>query len=458
MWCRRWKASGGGRGRRWRCSTALGCIIHRHIPGLEKDSITDETGEAQGLTFKIYDNLDFSGEPGFETVTDRSNLDWWGPGVPGADQTRFCARLSGTFTAREAGNHIFALASIGKSQLLLDGKVVIDNWDHYDAEVEKTGEKTLSAGQKVTLKVEYLWEGTEDWRFLRVGHWRQGENDPIAEAVEAAAEADAVVIVAGLTNEWESESYDRINMELPGKQNELIERVAQANPNTIVVLNVGSPVSMPWQQNVRAIVQQWYNSQECGNALADILFGDVNPSGKLATTFPVRYEDNPAFANYPGENGKMHYREGLFVGYRHYDAHGVVPLFPFGHGLSYTSFEFSNLQVSRRELSETESVDVSLDVRNAGERTGKEVVQVYVHDAESTLARPEQELKAFTKVELQAGESKRVQLHLESEAFRYYDPSKGGWIVEPGRFEIRVGNSSRNLPLRAEVSVRGRGT
>ncbi len=405
---------------------------------------------------KIYDNLDFSGKPGFETVTDRSNFDWWGPGVPGADQTRFCARLSGTFTAREAGNHIFALASIGKSRLLLDGEAAIDNWDHYDGGVEKTAERALSAGQQVTLKVEYRWESAEDWRFLRVGHWSQTANDPIAEAVRAAAKADAVVIVAGLTSEWESESYDRVNMELPGKQNELIEKVAQANPNTIVVLNAGSPVSMPWKDSVQAILQQWYNSQECGNALADILFGDVNPSGKLPTTFPMRYEDNPAFANYPGEKGKVQYREGIFVGYRHYDANGVEPLFPFGHGLSYTAFELSNLQVSRGELSETESVDVSLDVRNAGQRAGKEVVQLYVHDAESTLRRPEQELKAFTKVELQAGESKRVRLHLGGEAFHYYDPSKRGWIVEPGRFEIRVGNSSRNLPLRAEVTVVGR--
>ena len=153
------------------------------------------------------------------------------------------------------------------------------------------------------------------------------------------------MIVAGLNSEWEAEGFDRVNMELPGKQNELIKRVAAVNPNTIVVLNAGSPLSMPWAREVAGIVEQWYNSQECGSALADALFGDVNPSGKLPITFPVRYEDNPASINYPGENGEVIYGEGLFVGYRYYDAKKVEPLFPFGHGLSYTTFEYSDLKL-----------------------------------------------------------------------------------------------------------------
>ena len=275
----------------------------------------------------------------------------------------------------------------------------------------------------------------------------------MVEAIRLAREADAVILVAGLTSEWESESFDRINMQLPGKQDELIEKVAGANPNTIVVLNTGSPVAMPWEEQVPAILQQWYNSQECGNALADILFGDADPSGRLPTTFPRRYEDNPTFGSYPGEHGKTSYREGLFVGYRHYDAKDIEPLFPFGHGLSYASFEYSNIRLSQRQIREEEGADVLVDVRNAGERAGKEVIQLYVHDLQSTLVRPEQELKAFTKAELQAGETKTIRFQLDREAFWYYDPSKSGWRVEPGEFELRVGRSSRDLPLRARISV-----
>ena len=271
----------------------------------------------------------------------------------------------------------------------------------------------------------------------------------MAEAVSLAQRSDVAIVVAGLTNEWESEGFDRINMELPGEQNELIQRVAAANPNTIVVLNTGSPVTMPWVHEVAAILEQWYNSQECGNALADVLFGDVNPSGKLPTTFPARYEDNPAAINYPGENGKVLYGEGLFVGYRYYDAKKVEPLFPFGHGLSYTTFEYSNLKLSTDHFAEQDGLDVSLNVSNTGKRAGQEIVQLYVHDLQSNLVRPEKELKAFCKVALAAGETKTVSFHLDKEAFWYYDPAKGGWIVEPGEFEIIVGASSRDLRLHA---------
>src|SRR5262245_50760157 len=234
-------------------------------------------------------------------------------------------------------------------------------------------------------------------------------------------------------------------MKLPGAQNELIERVAKANKNTIVVVNVGSAVEMPWIDKVPAVLQLWYNSQEQGNALADVLFGDVNPSGKLPTTFPVRLEDNPAYINYPGENGKVRYGEGIFVGYRYYDKKNLAPLFPFGHGLSYTSFEYSNLRLSKKSLNTTETLTVKVDVTNTSKVTGKEIVQVYVRDVKSTFARPEKELKAFAKVELKPKQTKTVSFTLDREAFWYFDAGKNEWTTEPGEFEVWVGASSRDI-------------
>ena len=191
------------------------------------------------------------------------------------------------------------------------------------------------------------------------------------------------------------EGFDRVDMKLPGEQNKLIKEVLKANKNTVVVLNVGSPVEMPWIDKAQTVLQLWYNGQEQGNALADVLFGDINPSGKLPTTFPVRLEDNPAYINYPGENGKVKYGEGIFVGYRYYDKKDVTPLFPFGHGLSYTKFKYSNLKLCTKKVSPDGTLKVKVDVTNTGKVKGKEVVQLYVRDVQSTFARPEKELKGL---------------------------------------------------------------
>ncbi len=432
---------------------AMGCVMHRRAPGFEKNMLTDETGEAPGLRLRLYDNLDFSGSPAFELITNRTRFDWWGRTVPRVNQSRFCASLNGIFTANEGGTHEFALSSIGKSRLWLDDMLVIDNWERPLRDLELHAEKKLRAGQKVRLRVEYSWSEEASWRYLRLGHRGPSPADPIAEAVDLAKQADVAIVVAGLTSDWESESYDRASMSLPTGQDELIDKVRRANPNTVVVLNTGSPVTMPWAESVPAIVQGWYNSQECGNALADVLFGDVNPSGRLPTTFPKRFEDNPTIETYPGTKGKAFYREGIFVGYRHYDARAIEPLFPFGHGLSYTAFEYSDLALSRSQIRADERLEISLVIRNTGNRLGKEVVQLYVHDVESGLSRPEQELKAFAKIELGAGESKTVRFSLDREAFRYYDPDRGGWMVEPGQFELRIGHSSRDIRLRAGLTV-----
>jgi len=233
----------------------------------------------------------------------------------------------------------------------------------------------------------------------------------------------------------------------------LVEQVAAANPRTIVVLNTGSPITMPWLDKVAAVVQAWYPGQECGNAIADVLFGYVTPSGKLPQTFPVRLEDNPAYLNFPGENGKVYYGEGLFVGYRYYDKKRIAPLFPFGFGISYTTFDYDALRLSAREISPDDTLEVSIDVTNTGQRAGKEVVQVYVRDITSRLYRPHKELKAFAKVHLEPGECKTVTLALDRDALAYYDDLAHAWVAEAGEFEVLVGSSSQEIRAAATFTL-----
>jgi beta-glucosidase len=212
---------------------------------------------------------------------------------------------------------------------------------------------------------------------------------------------------------------------------------------------------MDWADHTQALLQAWCPGQECGHAIADVLFGSANPSGRLPTSFPRRYEDNPAYINYPGENGEVHYGEGIFVGYRYYDTKGIEPLFPFGHGLSYTDFEYGEIELERRVVGAGEPVRFRIRVRNTGSRAGSEVVQVYVHDSACRLSRPEQELRAFEKLALEPGEEREVRIELEARALAFYDPAGPGWVAEPGHFELRVGRSSRDIAARANVELKG---
>ena len=353
-----------------RVEYAIGCFVHKQLPVMESNNLLSEDNK-RGLTLRIFDNLELSNSPAYADTTDRLNIGWFDKSVKNVNQERFSLTLTGSFVAQEAGLHTFSLSGVGQARLCMDGELLIDNWDSNIHGAEKTVQRKFTAGQKVDIKIEYRCDRNRWWRSVRLGHLPPCSENLMDEAVALAKRADVAVIVAGLTSEWEAEGFDRVNMELPGEQNELIKRVAAVNPNTVVVLNAGSPISMPWAREVAAIVEQWYNSQECGSALADALFGDVNPSGKLPITFPVRYEDNPAAINYPGENGEVVYGEGLFVGYRYYDAKKLEPLFPFGHGFSYTTFVYSDLKLNTDHFTEESGLDVSLNVRNSGKRVEK---------------------------------------------------------------------------------------
>ena len=300
---------------------------------------------------------------------------------------------------------------------------------------ERQGVVPMHAGVARTLTIEYR-ASTSFAAGVHLGCITPIGADPIAEAVAAAKDADAAVLIVGLDPESETEGRDRESMDLTGTQNELIEAVAKAQPNTIVVVNAGWVVSMPWSRDVAAIVHAWYPGQECGNAIADVLFGHVNPCGKLPQTIPMHYEDNIAYKNYPGADDKVHYEEGVFMGYRHFDDTDTEPRFPFGHGLSYTTFGYGDVQIVDRE--------VAVDITNTGDVAGKEVVQLYIADLSSSVPRPPKELKAFTKIALQPGETKTLRFSLDDRAFQFWHD--GGWVLEPGEFK-----SSSVRPLRTSV-------
>lgn len=277
----------------------------------------------------------------------------------------------------------------------------------------------------------------------------------IDEAVRAAKDAETVVIVAGLPDAFESEGYDREHLRMPQSQNELIRRVAAVNPNTVVVLYNGSPVEMPWIGQVKAVLEAYLGGQAVGEATKDVLFGDVNPSGRLPESFPLRLEDTPAFLSYGGEKDKAVYSEGVFVGYRCYDKKKTELLFPFGYGLSYTSFTYANLRLSKTGMDDTDTLLVLVDVTNTGKVAGKEVVQLYVADRESTVFRPVRELKGFEKIALAPGESRTVSFELGRRDFAYWNEALHDWHVETGSFGIQIGRSSRDIVLEADVLVRG---
>lgn len=275
----------------------------------------------------------------------------------------------------------------------------------------------------------------------------------IAEAVAAAKAAKVAVVFAGLPDAYESEGYDRTHMAMPACQNKLIEAVAAANANTVVVLHNGSPVEMPWIDKVKGVLEAYLGGQAVGQAVVKILFGDVNPSGHLPETFPVKLSNNPSYLYYGGEGNEADYREGIFVGYRYYDKKDMEVLFPFGYGLSYTTFACSNLRLSASEITDQETLTATVTVTNTGTCAGKTVVQLYVGDKVSSVLRPVRELKGFEKVALAPGESKDISFVLYKRAFAYWNTELGDWHVETGEFTIEVGQSSRDIEVCGTVTV-----
>jgi beta-glucosidase len=440
---------------------AQGCQNPKWLPLASKYCET-ATGE-QGVIVEFYKGDRFQGDP-VVTMHKKTTDLWLWDNAPKIVLPDYSFRVKTLIRPLTSGMHCFGFSSVGAGRVFLNGELFIDNWDWteegeamFDASQDVLKRIYLQAGVPVELLVESTSEirpihkipevGQHGYGGCRIGYQEEAKHDLLEEAVETAKEADVAVVIVGLDNEWESEGYDRQQMHLPknGSQDRLVAAVLKANPNTIVVNQSGTPVTMPWADEAPAILQAWYQGQEAGNALADVLLGKQSPSGKLPTTFPKRLEDNPTYHNWPGENKKVVYGEGIFIGYRHYERMKLGTLFPFGHGLTYTHFSYGEPRISDTVLSETGTLDVSVAVANDGGVDAAEIVQMYIRDVKSRLQRPEKELQGFAKVYLRAGESKVVNLTVSKYSVGYYDTSLQAWIAEEGRFDVLIGASSVDI-------------
>jgi beta-glucosidase len=387
--------------------------------------------------------------------------------LPAGVPADFRARLTSTIHVPEAGEYELSLMSAGLSRLSIDGEEVIDNWDKYQpgggyfgfGSAEIRVRHSLSAGDHeavIEFAPKLVEMGIAAMSAVRFGFRKPLPATSIQDAARLAAAADYAVVCVGSNGDWETEGVDRWGLDLPGRQDDLIRAVAQANPKTIVLLQTGGPVLMPWLDQVGALLQAWFPGQEAGYAAADVLLGRADPGGRLPQTFPARVEDDPVHPEtpdrrYPGEAGEVEYSEGLYIGYRHVDKAGLKPLFPFGFGLSYTSFELGEPQLSGDSLEPGGELTVTVPVRNTGDRAGQTVVQLYVHDPEARLERPNKELKGFAKVSLQPNETQNVTLKLDMRALAYFDDTRAAWVADAGDFDLLIGTSSVDLPRTARV-------
>ena len=429
---------------------AKGCHTYKFLPGISSDLFK----ENDGFKVEFYNGQDFEGSP-IETKILKGNKFWAMGGfgldiVAQSERPSLSVRFSGELQPEHSGEYNFEIFSIGPSKLSINGENLIDNWSSQEpgdaffgmGSAPKREKIKFEKGKTYSLEVEYKWEG----RFpaVQIGMQPPDQFDLMEEAINLAKEADAVVLIAGTNSDWETEGNDRANLDLPSNQNELIETICKLNKNTVVVLNTGSPCEMPWIDNAKAILQCWFPGQEFGNSLADILIGKVNPSGKLPTTFPKKLSDTPAYSTYPGKDLQMDYEEGLFIGYRWYDRESIEPLFPFGHGLSYTSFEYSNLRaIPPKGNSSVAAFEV--DITNTGDVAGKEVLQGYITVNKSQIERPQKELKKFEKISLESGETKKVKFELSEKDLSFWSTENNAWQVEPAEYLFSIGASATDI-------------
>lgn len=432
----------------------------RGVPALDAKSLEAEPG-------KLPIAIEFfaSAEPGGATLrTDRvreAEVFWLQtpPGLPAKQP--WSARLTAKLVPRESGAHRFSLTSAGASRLRVDGRLVLDNWSDRKpgtsffglGSAEVRAEVALEKGVAVDVEVDFSQDRPSVPGGLRLGFAPPEPADAMERAVALARDADAAVVVVGLDPDWETEGRDRDGFHLPKRQDELVEKVAAVNPRTIVVVNAGSPVAMEWAERSAAIVQLWYPGQECGNALADVLFGDADPGGRLPITIPRRMEDTPAFLAVPGgPDLRIGYGESVYVGHRWYDARAIEPRFAFGHGLSYARFEWSAL----RATPDGDGVACEIEIANTGDRPGREVVQLYATRLGAGMRRPVRTLAGFEKVSLAPGERRMVRIALGPRAFSHWDGAANAFRVEAGSWEIAAARSSRDLVATARVEIAAR--
>jgi beta-glucosidase len=431
-----------------------GCDNYVTVPVLAGEWLNLLDGSTSGLQAEYFSNTTLSGSPVVVRVEKKPDF-WWFSSSP-ADEIpveHFSARWTAQLIVPEEGLYTFALGNSGIAKVWLDGELFLEgiapnNQKYENSFHESKIQKLLHSGHNYLLVIEFQKFPGQEFAKLRLGlgYSPLSENDlRFDRALALAKRCDAALIFAGNPESYETEGEDRPNLDLPGRQNELISAIAEANPNTVVILNAGAPVTMPWIENVSSIMEVYYPGMEGGHAIASVLVGDVNPSGKLTMTFPRRLADNPTFINPAvAEGRKILYGEGIYVGYRYYDAKEIEPLFSFGHGLSYTEFDYSELIIPAA-VEMGASFTGSVRIRNTGNLPGKEVVQLYIHDRQASLPRPPKELKGFSKISLQPGESQWITFTITPRDLSFYHPQEMAWVSEPGEYEILIGSSSRDI-------------
>jgi beta-glucosidase len=455
---------------------AQGAYSHKDLP-LIGPLLKTEDGKT-GFTFRVYD------EPASSSNRELLHelhlvsslgflMDYRHPKIK---SFLYYVDMEGYFTPEEDGTYDFGVTVVGTGKLLVDNEVVVDNTKNQrlgsaffgNGTIEERGSKELKAGQtyKITLQFGTAPTSDIDTRGVVIfgpGGFRFGaarrttQEELISKAVALASKSDQVVLFAGLTSEWETEGYDRDDMNLPPGCDELISQVLDANPNTVVVIQSGTPVTMPWASKAKSILQAWFGGNECGNGIADVIYGNVNPSAKLPVTFPVRLQDNPSYLNFRSERGRVLYGEDIYVGYRYYEKVALPPLFPFGFGLSYTTFTRENLTLSttpeQPTLQDGEPITATVTVTNTGSVAGAETVQLWVVPPPTEVNRPVRELKGFAKVFLQPGESKTVDIVVEKKlTTSWWDEKREKWASEKGVYGVQVTGTGEGV-LKAEFEV-----
>lgn len=404
-----------------------------------------------GLHGEYFQNVELAGPPSLSRID--AEIDFNSDALRASGfKDHFSIRWTGFLRVPTSGLYKLSTLSDDGVRLFVDDKEIISNWTHHGSTADHA-EIELEAGRDYAIRLEYFQSllGVK----IQFGWTPPNAESLLAEAVRVASESDVALIFVGMGND-ESEGFDRPHMDLPEGQNELIKAVVAANPNTVVILNGGNPVRMgQWINQVRGVLHVWYPGQAGADSTVDLLMGLANPSGKLPVTFIKRWEDSAAYGNYPGEHGKVEYKESIFLGYRHADARNIEPEFPFGFGLSYTEFAFSNLHVEIVSASvKNPKIRVYFDVLNTGAVAGAEVPQLYVGEMNPILARPVKELKSFQKIYLLPREKRSVRMDLDRTSFAYFDAEKMEWKIKPGKFKISVGSSSRDLVLSEDVILR----
>ena len=420
----------------------------RTLVDIPASALTPSSGGGNGLTGQFYNNMTLSGSPVYTANAVNVDFNWNGASpATGVNADQWSAKWTGTLTAPATGAYTFASTSDDGSRLYVNNQLLINRWMDQGA-TTTAGSIWLTAGQHVPVELDYYQNGggsSADLQWIPANY----SDAAITQAVALAKSSSTAVVFA---SNYEQEGNDLNDIELSGDQNQLIADVAAVNPNTIVVLNTGSAVTMPWLSQVKGVVEDWYPGQTEGTAIANVLFGNVSPSGHLPVTFPASLAQVSANtgAQWPGENGQVQYTEGVNVGYRWYDSQGMTPLFPFGYGLSYTSFSYGNLHVST--LPQGGAATVTATVTNSGSRAGADVAQLYITDPASS-GQPPRQLEGFARVNLQPGQSQTVSFPVTQQNLQYWNSGTNAWATSTGNYGVSVGDSSASLPLTGTLPV-----